>query len=212
MSAVNSGSAYRRYVLHYYNRFANLYDLGEFIRWRTRRKAMHFSGWKSGERVLDLCTGTGQLALKFAQQGATIVGCDIAWGMLKRAQIKGTGLTAYWTEMDATELAFADDSFDVSVLSLALHHMPENVQVRVLKELRRVTARRIVIIEPDVPIKQSWIPAWLFVASIIDESEYMEEWVRQDLIKTCYTAGLQVESVHSTTFGMHRILSCLPAA
>ncbi|HEX9385896.1 MAG TPA: methyltransferase domain-containing protein [Anaerolineales bacterium] len=201
---------YRWHILHHYNRRADFYDRMEFIRRGTRRKAMILSGWRPSERILDLCTGTGEMALVFASQGAKVVGTDIARGMLKRAVNKSLGTTSAWVEMDATNLAIADRSFEISMISLALHHMPVAVQVRVLKELRRVTSRRIVIIEPDVPIDRRWSPLWSFVASIIDESEYMHEWVHQDFIDTCHLGGLKVESVHGTTFGLHRILVCDP--
>ena len=167
---------YQQHVLHFYNRFAHLYDLGEFIRRGTRRKALELSGWQPGEKVLDLCTGTGDLAITFASQGADVFGIDIARGMLKRARVKSATTAparTSWFEMDATALAFADNAFEVSVLSLALHHMPVQVQLQVMRELRRVTSRRIVIIEPDVPVDQRWVPLWTFVASLIDESEHM---------------------------------------
>jgi ubiquinone/menaquinone biosynthesis C-methylase UbiE len=202
--------AYQQYVLRYYNRFASLYDLGEFIRSGTRGKAIQLSGWRQGETVLDLCTGTGALALAFGAHGAHVTGVDLARRMLKRAESKSRNIHSNWLEMDVTHLAFADASFDVSVLSLALHHMPEAVQALVLKELCRVTRRRVVLIEPDVPVKPNWIPAWVFVASIIDESEYMHKWAHQDLSATCESAGLHVESIVGTTLGLHRILLCNP--
>ena len=201
---------YRWHILHHYNRHAYFYDIMEFIRRGTRRKAMSLSGWRSGERILDLCTGTGEMALVFASQGARVVGADIARGMLKRAVNKSLGTASAWVEMDATDLAIADRSFEISMISLALHHMPVSVQVGVLMELRRVTSRRIVIIEPDIPVDRRWSPLWSLVASVIDESEYMHEWVYQDFIKTCHLAGLNVEAVHGTTFGLHRILVCGP--
>jgi len=203
---------YRSHILHHYNRYPHLYDVMEFLRRGTRHKAMSLSGWRPGEQILDLCTGTGELALVFASQGANVVGTDIARGMLKRAVNKSLGTRSAWAEMDATHLAFADDTFDISALSLALHHMPVTVQLEVLGELRRVTRRRIVIIEPDVPVNRRWSPIWSFVASIIDESEYMHEWVRQDFAITCRTAGLNVESIHGTSFGLHRIVLCEPGA
>ena len=201
---------YRWHILQHYNRHAYFYDMMEFIRRGTRRKAMILSGWRSGERILDLCTGTGEMALVFASQGVKVVGTDIARGMLRRAVNKSLGTASAWAEMDATNLAIADHSFEISMISLALHHMPVPVQVHVLMELRRVTSRRIVIIEPDVPVDRRWSPLWSFVASIIDESEYMHEWVYQDFINTCHMAGLNVEAVHGTTFGLHRILLCDP--
>lgn len=201
---------YRWHVLNHYNRHAYFYDMMEFIRRGTRRKAMSLSGWQEGERILDLCTGTGEQALVFASQGAKVVGTDIARGMLKRAVNKSLGTASAWVEMDATNLAIADHSFEISMISLALHHMPVSVQECVLMELRRVTSRRIVIIEPDVPADRRWSPLWSLVASIIDESEYMHEWVYQDFIRTCHMAGLNVEAVYGTTFGLHRILLCDP--
>lgn len=210
MSLLEVKQDYRRHILHHYNRHAYLYDRMEFIRRATRRKAVSLSGWRRGERILDLCTGTGELALVFASQGAKVIGTDIARGMLKRAASKSLGTASAWVEMDATNLAIADHSFEISMISLALHHMPVSVQVLVLKELRRVTCRRIVIIEPDVPVDRRWSPLWSLVASIIDESEYMHEWVYQDFIQTCRLAGLNIEAVHGTRLGLHRILLCNP--
>jgi ubiquinone/menaquinone biosynthesis C-methylase UbiE len=201
---------YQWHVLQHYNRYAQLYDVMEFIRRGSRRKALTLSGWRPGEKVLDVCTGTGELALTFASQGASVVGADIARGMLKRAVNKSSAPSSAWIEMDATNLAFAENSFEISVLSLALHHMPIAVQLTVLKELRRVTSKRIIIIEPHTPANPRWFALWAGVAAVIDESEYLQEWVQQDLANTCFAANLNVESVHVTSLGLHRIILCDP--
>jgi demethylmenaquinone methyltransferase/2-methoxy-6-polyprenyl-1,4-benzoquinol methylase len=182
----------------------------EFIRRGTRNTAIMLSGWHPGEKVLDLCTGTGELALAFARRGAEVVGIDIARGMLKRAQTKSPSTNLTWAEMDATELSFEAKSFDISLISLALHHMPIAVQLRVLRELRRVTLKRIVIIEPHTPANPRLFALWSIVASLIDESEYMHEWIRQDFTNTCHTAGLKVDFVQVTSIGLHRITLCNP--
>jgi len=210
METINVKNDYRWRMLRFYNRHAILYDLWEFIRRGTRRKAMKLSGWCPGERVLDLCTGTGELGLTFASQGAKVVGTDIARRMLKRAAAKSSNTGSDWVEMDATHLAFAKNSFEVSLLSLALHHMPVDVQVCVLKELRRVTTRRVVIIEPHTPANPRLFPLWARVADLIDESEYMHEWVYQDFEGTCCAASLSVEAMHVTSLGLHRIILCNP--
>jgi len=212
MQTQSADGNYRRHILYHYNRFAHLYDINEWMRHSTRRKAVHLSGWRPGEKVLDLCTGTGTLARTFASGGADVIGIDLARGMLKRASSKSQGLNTSWLEMDATQLAFPDDSFEVSVLSLALHHMPVPTQLCVLRELRRVTSRSVVIIEPDIPVDPRWFKAWTFVANVIDESEYMHEWVQQDFPGTCHAAGLRVDLVHGTSFGLHRIILCDPRA
>jgi len=210
MQTLEVNRDYRWHVRYHYNRYAYLYDVMEFLRRGTRRKAMNLSGWRPGEKVLDLCTGTGELALTFASQGARVVGADIARGMLKRAVTKNPDLRSAWVEMDATHLAFGEDTFEVSLLSLALHHMPVTIQLRVLHELRRVTRRRIIIIEPQTPANPRWFGLWAWVAAVIDESEYMHEWVRQDFTHTCHTADLNVDSVHVTSLGFHRIILCNP--
>ena len=84
------------------------------------------SGWRSGERVLDHVHRDRRVGdCVSPRMGRQVVGVDLARGMLKRASPRATGTRSYWLEMDATHLAFADEVFDVSVLSLALHHMPE---------------------------------------------------------------------------------------
>ena len=112
--------------------------------------------------------------------------------------------------MDATQLKFADKTFDIAAISLALHHMPENVQLRVLSEIRRVTRRKVITVEPHTPFKKQLRRPWGVVASVIDESEYMQQWAIQDFNKTCQNAGLQVESYEIMTFAIHRITVCKP--
>jgi demethylmenaquinone methyltransferase/2-methoxy-6-polyprenyl-1,4-benzoquinol methylase len=202
---------FRLQVLEYYNRAAEIYDLTEFIRQGTRRKAVRLAGCLPGERVLDVCTGTGEQALAFARLGAHVVGIDISEKMLQVASRKLIKPAPTWLAMDAARLQFPDKSFDISTVSLALHHMPEETQLQVLGEMARVTRRRVVIVEPHAPYRASLWQAWAFVASIVDQSEYMGEWVRQDFNHTCRSAGLEVENTWVEAFSLHRISLCRPA-
>jgi len=207
---MQTNSDYRTKVLHHYNRAANIYDLFEFIRHGTRKKVVDLSGWQPGETVLDVCTGTGELAFTFARLGAQVVGIDIAINMLNRAIDKTIGTQPTWQEMDATELQFEENSFDISTLSLALHHMPENIQHHVLSEMARVTRRCVILIEPHTPYNDRLKTFWGAMASVIDESEYMPQWAKQDFNQTCQQAGLKVENQLITTLYIHRITRCRP--
>ncbi|MBU0512900.1 MAG: methyltransferase domain-containing protein [Chloroflexi bacterium] len=201
---------FRQYVLHHYNRAANYYDIIEFIRKGTRPKVIEMSGWQPSEKVLDVCTGTGDLALAFARLGAEVIGIDIAENMLQRAAAKSNGEYITWLKMDATDLQFPANSFDVTTLSLALHHMPENTQHQVLSEIARVTRRKVVLVEPHQPFAQWMHSIWGFVASFVDKSEYMPQWVHQDFNQTCYKAGLKVDEIRVSTLAIHRLTACNP--
>ena len=77
------------------------------------------AGIASGSSVLDVATGSGNVAMVAAGKGARITGCDITPAMveLARSRAEREGLDATFEEGDAEELPFPDESFDV-VLSV----------------------------------------------------------------------------------------------
>jgi SAM-dependent methyltransferase len=74
---------------------------------------------RSGERVVDVATGTGNAALVAAERGADVVGLDLEPALLALARDRsiGRGLTVRWETADATNLPVADGWADV-VLSV----------------------------------------------------------------------------------------------
>jgi ubiquinone/menaquinone biosynthesis C-methylase UbiE len=204
------GRDYRKHVLEFYNRMAVFYDLGEWVRKDTRRKTVELCAPKSGDTVLDVCTGTGDLALAFAGNGNQVTGIDISSGMLRQAARKDRHKRLTWLEMDASCLYFQDKCFDISTISLGLHHMPEAVQWGVLSEMARVTRRHVAIVELNAPRDPRWRGIWAALFKLLDESEHIPEWSQQNLESTCYRAGLEVEQSMVTTLGMHRLVLCSP--
>jgi ubiquinone/menaquinone biosynthesis C-methylase UbiE len=91
---------------------------------------------------LDLGTGPGYVTLEIAARRPELqmVGLDLAAHMVSRARRQGgrTGLNGRiaWPQGDGHALPFADDSFDLVVSSLALHHWDD--PLRVLDEIARV--------------------------------------------------------------------------
>jgi demethylmenaquinone methyltransferase/2-methoxy-6-polyprenyl-1,4-benzoquinol methylase len=97
--------------------------------WR-RRVARRFHGLlhNPSARVLDLCCGTGDLALAFRKEapaGAEIVGSDFVPEMLQRARAKAAGSRAGVTfvEADALALPFKDGSFDLVSCSFGFRNL-----------------------------------------------------------------------------------------
>jgi len=96
-------------------------------------------GVPAGATLLDVATGSGQLALIAARRGAKVTGVDIASNLVAAARGRATaeGLDATFDEGDAEALPYADASFEVvtSLYGAMFAPRPE----RVAAELLRVT-------------------------------------------------------------------------
>ncbi len=69
---------------------------------------------RPGQEVLDVATGTGNVALRAAAAGARVVGLDLTPELFvaARRRAEEQGISVDWVEGDAEELPFADASFD----------------------------------------------------------------------------------------------------
>lgn len=118
---------------------------------------------QAGERVIDLGTGTGLVALRVAAANAHVVGIDHSVGMLQQAQKKadraGLGDCTEFVKMDAESLEFDEGSFDAAVSLFVLLHLPDPLAA--LKELFRVlrVGGRIAIGigSGPPPMSRSWV-------------------------------------------------------
>jgi demethylmenaquinone methyltransferase / 2-methoxy-6-polyprenyl-1,4-benzoquinol methylase len=76
-----------------------------------------------GDRVLDACCGTGDLALAAAEAGGRVTGLDFSSAMLERARRKSREIE--WVEGDLTALPFADASFDAVTVGFGIRNVPD---------------------------------------------------------------------------------------
>ena len=124
---------------------------------RWRREMVRWAGVKPGEKILDVCTGTGDIAIRFAQSddcpsGQTdglgkVVGIDLSDQMLYLAhkKIKKTGFDRKikLLKADALNLPFMDNSFDVACIGFGLRNLSDrrrgiSEMVRILKDNGRL--------------------------------------------------------------------------
>ena len=95
---------------------------------RIAARMLDLADVTSGDRLLDLGTGTGLLARMAAARGANAVGIDHSAGMLGQAQARAdedsVGSRTEFVAMDAEALDFADEAFDVTVSLFVLRHLP----------------------------------------------------------------------------------------
>jgi SAM-dependent methyltransferase len=91
-----------------------------------------------GARLLDVATGTGNLAIAAAEAGASVTGLDLVDELLDvaRDRAETRGLAIEWVEGDAEALPFADRSFDVVTSAVGVQFAPRSAVVA--RELVRV--------------------------------------------------------------------------
>jgi demethylmenaquinone methyltransferase/2-methoxy-6-polyprenyl-1,4-benzoquinol methylase len=136
-----------------FDRIAPVYDVmnrlmtaGLDRRWRREAAAAVV---KPGDRVLDVCCGTGDLAVAAAAAGGRVTGVDFSERMLERARRKSRAVA--WLQADALALPFAAGSFDVATAGFGVRNY-EDLEAG-LRELRRVLqpGGRVAVLEITQP-------------------------------------------------------------
>jgi demethylmenaquinone methyltransferase/2-methoxy-6-polyprenyl-1,4-benzoquinol methylase len=140
-----------------FDRIARVYDLmnsvmtaGMHHRWRER--AVDLATVGSGDRVLDVASGTGDLAVELARRvgpAGTVIGTDFSEGMLELARRKSDAVTWEWA--NALELPYPDDGFDAATVGFGARNFSE--LDRGLSEMARVVrpGGRVVVLEITTP-------------------------------------------------------------
>jgi demethylmenaquinone methyltransferase / 2-methoxy-6-polyprenyl-1,4-benzoquinol methylase len=151
---VESGTLPAEGVQRMFDRIAPVYDLmnrlmtaGLDRRWRAETVAQAV---RHGDRVLDACCGTGDLAAAALRAGAAeVVGLDFSEAMLERARAKEPHVE--WVRGDVLALPFPDESFDAATVGFGVRNV-EDLEAG-LRELRRVLrpGGRLAILEITTP-------------------------------------------------------------
>ncbi|MDX1385051.1 MAG: class I SAM-dependent methyltransferase [Thermoanaerobaculia bacterium] len=148
---MTTADAYVAYTHRFFRRWLPVYDLFALPIFWAYRAVTRSVAPRPGLRVLDICTGTGEVALRCARGGADVTGIDLTPEMLDRAHRKLDPLRVELVEMDARNIRFPTAGFDVAVLSLALHDMPRQARLQVLAEALRVARSKVVVLDYELP-------------------------------------------------------------
>lgn len=152
-----------------FGQVAGRYDLMNLLMtmgqdWRWRRYIHQASELRPGDDVLDLATGTGQLAFDaLKQDGVNVTGADFTDEMLDIARSRPRGSEVEWVHADALDLPFDNESFDVVTHGYLLRNITDIP--RALAEQYRVLrpGGRVVALEtsppsgPMKPFTSMWI-------------------------------------------------------
>ncbi|MEW8021224.1 MAG: bifunctional demethylmenaquinone methyltransferase/2-methoxy-6-polyprenyl-1,4-benzoquinol methylase UbiE [gamma proteobacterium symbiont of Phacoides pectinatus] len=135
-----------------YDLMNDLMSMGVHRVWK--RFAVELAGIRPGHRVLDLASGTGDLAARFAGitgPGGLVVMTDINAAMLEqgRRRMADEGLVANvaYTQVNAERIPFPDNHFDCVTIAFGLRNVTD--KQRALGEMRRVIrpGGRVLVLE-----------------------------------------------------------------
>jgi demethylmenaquinone methyltransferase/2-methoxy-6-polyprenyl-1,4-benzoquinol methylase len=144
-------------IAAHYDAMNSVMTAGLHHRWRHRAAAR--AELREGDSALDVCCGTGDLALELVRQvgpAGSVVGCDFSEQMLELARAKAAqrGATAVRFEWaDALRLPYDDASFDAATVGFGVRNLAD--LDRGLGEMARVLkpGGRLVILEITQPIR-----------------------------------------------------------
>ena len=133
----------------YYDLFSKVYDF--IIRLHSRDREGSLRGFitekanlSKGDKALDLCTGTGSVAVELTKGvggEGLVVGLDFSRGMLEKAKGKALRLNAghlYLVQANASQLPFKKSSFHGVTCSHAFYELKGEERKRVIDEVARI--------------------------------------------------------------------------
>jgi len=142
-----------------YDLINDLQSFGLHRFWKKR--AVKEARPREGEKALDVCCGTGDIALELARKGAEVTGLDFSERMLEIAharQSKGSVVSArmHFLRGDAQSIPFPDGTFDIVTIGYGLRNLTS--WETGLREMQRVAkpGGRLVILEFGKPENAVW--------------------------------------------------------
>ncbi len=211
-----------------FDRIAGVYDVmngvmtaGLHHQWR--RRAADLAEVGPGSRVLDVATGTGDLALELARRvapGGEVVGADFSEAMLELARTKAAAADAEvrFEAANALSLPYADGEFDAATVGFGARNFSDLGAG--LREMTRVVrpGGRVVVLEITTPTRpplstllELWfdhlVPALGRLAGDPEAYNYLPSSVRrfpgpQELAGTMWDSGLREVSYLLTAGGI----------
>jgi demethylmenaquinone methyltransferase / 2-methoxy-6-polyprenyl-1,4-benzoquinol methylase len=142
-----------------FDRIAGVYDVmnsvmtaGMHHRWRRRAADLALPAPPTaGDEVLDVATGTGDLAVELASRGADVIATDFSEEMLARARVKQPSITWEWA--NAQDLPYEDGRFAAATVGFGARNFSDLALG--VSEMARVVrpGGRVVILEITAPQK-----------------------------------------------------------
>ena len=137
---------YQKKVQKFYKEF----DLEEHARGRSNELPFVFKFLKGKKKILDLACGFGRLSVPLAKKGFEVCGVDIAKNLLQKAREKAKKerVKIEFKHGEFLKIPYKDKTFDAVIIiwSSFCHLLTKKVQVKALKEIKRVLKKQGIVI------------------------------------------------------------------
>jgi ubiquinone/menaquinone biosynthesis C-methylase UbiE len=135
-----------------------------------RKFTPEFSGMKAGDKVIDVCCGTGAQVLEYGRYNIIATGVDSSRDMLRiatRNRIRKKSVNVSFHLADAANLPFPDGCFDYATVSFGLHDKEKPLRYQIISEMKRIVKQdgALILIDFQVPLPRN---GWAVFARVIE--------------------------------------------
>ena len=178
---------------------------------RWRRDVVDFLDPTPGDRIVDLCSGTGTLTIMIAdrlEDPGEIIGVEISEAQLRVANKKNLPATLSFIRGNATHMAYPEGHFDKAVICVALHEMLRETRGMILAEAFRLLrpGGRLLAVEHHEP--HQWYKALFINAFEYLTPEYptYRDLLESGLKNEVETAGFAIIDTAITASGYFQMI------
>ena len=153
-----------------------------------------------GGRIIEIGCGTGRDMAWFEAHGLDVIGIDLSWGMLSYARHVTEGDLL---QMDMTQLALADASFDGAWCCASLLHLPKETAPQALREIYRVLKAEAMLV---LSIQEGDCEAWeeSYVPGV---QRFFARYRPSEIIDLVSQSGFSIHKITDSTSGSRRWLT-----
>ena len=165
--------------------------------------------------VIDIACGTGKLAIFISVKAGHVTGIDLDEKLIKfadyRARKKGISNLTFKVQ-DATHLsAYPDGEFDIAVTSMAVHQFKEDLAIKILREIKRIS-RKVIIADYNCPMPSGFSKSFAYgIESIVKgdhHRNFMNYMSRGGISWFAGSAGLTIQSSELRGNGVFKVAVC----
>jgi len=157
---------------------------------------------KKDEKILDVGCGLGNYS---QVTNGFYVGADLNKSFVKFASQKYGRHNKYFAIFDAERMCFKKKSFHKTLFMSMLHHFPNSVNTKILKEIKRVTREEVIILDLNPKTENLFIKFFYFM----DRGHYIRTLEKQIFV---INKSLKIKKILSFISGtsLHSLFICQP--